>query len=112
MRVLGFSAAVAALLIMAMPVWAQAPAKVPSPQKAHADVASLFRFEPTGLSLLQPYRRGRIPVVLIHGLWSNPWSWASMVGELEADAALRDRYQLWTFGYSTGDPLPYSARLL
>src|SRR5262249_35283001 len=31
---------------------------------------------------------------------------------LEADAALRDRYQFWTFGYSTGDPLPYTAALL
>ena len=35
-----------------------------------------------------------------------------MFEDLEADAALRDRYQFWTFGYSTGDPLPYSARLL
>src|SRR5262249_12260520 len=25
---------------------------------------------------------------------------------------LRDRYQFWTFGYSTGDPFPYSAHLL
>ena len=51
-------------------------------------------------------------MVLIHGLWSNPWSWARMIEDLEADAALRDRYQFWTFGYSTGDPLPYSAALL
>ena len=65
-----------------------------------------------GLSLLRPYRRGQIPVVLIHGLLSNPWSWARMIEELEADAALRDRCQFWTFGYSTGDPLPYSATLL
>jgi pimeloyl-ACP methyl ester carboxylesterase len=35
-----------------------------------------------------------------------------MVEVLEADKALRDRYQFWTFGYSTGDPLPYSAVLL
>ncbi len=35
-----------------------------------------------------------------------------MIEELEADAALRDRYQSWTFGYSTGDPLPDSAALL
>ena len=83
-----------------------------TPPRADADVAALFRYEPTGLSLLRPYRRGRIPVVLIHGLWSNPWSWARMIKELEADAALRDRYQFWTFGYSTGDPLAYSATLL
>ena len=59
-----------------------------------------------------PTGGAEIPVVLIHGLWSNPWSWARMIEDLEADAALRDRYQFWTFGYSTGDPLPYSAALL
>ena len=32
--------------------------------------------------------------------------------DLEADPTLRDRYQFWTFGYSTGDPIPYSASLL
>ena len=84
----------------------------PSPPKQDADVAGLFCYEPTGLSLLQPYRRGRIPVVFIHGLWSNPCSWSPMVEALEADAALHDHYQFWTFGYSTGDPIPYSASLL
>ncbi len=113
-------ATVAATLIVAMSAWAQAPSRIEgsreapgrSPAKADADVAGLFRFEPTGLSLLRPYRRGKVPVVLIHGLWSNPWSWARMIEVLEADAALRNRYQFWTFGYSTGDPLPYSASLL
>jgi len=51
-------------------------------------------------------------VIFVHGLWANPWSWSRMIESLEADAALRDRYQLWTFGYSTGDPIPYSAALL
>jgi pimeloyl-ACP methyl ester carboxylesterase len=32
-----------------------------------------------------------------------------MVEALEADPSLRDRYQFWTFGYSTGDPIPFSA---
>ena len=108
------------MLIVATSAWAQAPSRVessrevpaPGPPKADADVAGLFRFEPTGLSILRPYRRGKIPVVLIHGLWSNPWSWARMIEGLEADASLRARYQFWTFGYSTGDPLPYSAALL
>ena len=84
----------------------------PPPATPDADVARLFRYEPTGLSLLRPYRRGRVPVVFVHGLWSSPWSWAPMVEALEADPALRDRYQFWTFGYSTGDPIPYSAWLL
>ena len=77
-----------------------------------ADVAGLLRYEPTGLSLLQPYRRGRAPVVFVHGLWSSPWSWSPMVEALEDDPVLRDRYQFWTFGYSTGDPILYSAWLL
>jgi pimeloyl-ACP methyl ester carboxylesterase len=109
-----------AVVIAATWAWAQVPSRVePSreaqgrtPPRAEADVVGLFRFEPTGLSLPRPYQRGKIPVVLIHGLWSNPWSWARMIEELEADAALRDRYQFWTFGYSTGDPLPYTATLL
>jgi pimeloyl-ACP methyl ester carboxylesterase len=35
-----------------------------------------------------------------------------MVEHLDSDVTLRDRFQFWTFGYSTGDPLPYSAVLL
>src|SRR4051812_37600712 len=74
-----------------------------------ADVAEPIRYEPRGLSLLRPYRRGRVPVIFVHGLWSGPWSWSPMVEALEADPALRDRYQFWTFGYATGDPIPFSA---
>lgn len=57
----------------------------------------------------RPYDRQRIPVVLIHGLWGNKRQWERMVRELEADAVLRDRYQFWTFGYATGEPVPFSA---
>jgi pimeloyl-ACP methyl ester carboxylesterase len=111
---------VIATLIAATSAWPQGPSGVgpsgvppgPPPTRLDEDVTGLCRYEPTGLSLLQPYRRGRIPVVFVHGLWSNPCSWAPMVEALEADAALRDRYQFWTFGYSTGDPIPYSASLL
>ncbi|MGP0064584.1 MAG: esterase/lipase family protein [Isosphaeraceae bacterium] len=119
MRVIGYWAAIVSF-IAATSAWAQAPSRVessreapgPATVKADADVAGLFRYEPTGLSLLRSYRRGKIPVVFIHGLWVTPLSWARMIESLEADTALRDRYQFWTFGYSTGDPLPYSAGLL
>ncbi len=73
--------------------------------KPHADFAEMLRYESTGISVLRPYARGKVPVVFIHGLWSNPWSWSQMIKSLEDDPALRDRYQFWTFGYSTGDPL-------
>jgi pimeloyl-ACP methyl ester carboxylesterase len=80
--------------------------------KPVAAVADLLRYEPTGLSLLRPYAHGKVPVVFIHGLWSKPWSWDRMIEALEADPSLAERYQFWAFGYSTGDPIPYSASLL
>jgi pimeloyl-ACP methyl ester carboxylesterase len=91
---------------------ASAPIGEPSPASPAPAVADLLRYEPTGLSLLRPYARGKVPVVFVHGLWSSPWSWHRMIGELEADPALGGRYQFWTFGYSTGDPIPRSAVLL
>ncbi len=119
MRVIGSSVAIV-VLIAATSACPQSPSggehsrKAPgrSSPRVNTDVASLFRFEPTGLSLLGPYGRGKTPVVFVHGLWASPWSWARMIESLEADAALRDRYQFWTFGYSTGDPIPHSAALL
>jgi pimeloyl-ACP methyl ester carboxylesterase len=75
-------------------------------------MSELMRYEPTGLSLMRPYARGKIPVVFVHGLWVNPWSWHRMIEALQGDPAIGGRYQFWTFGYSTGDPIPYSAHLL
>jgi pimeloyl-ACP methyl ester carboxylesterase len=71
----------------------------------------LVRYEPTGLSLLHPYERGKVPVVFVHGLWASPWSWHRMVEALRADPAIGGGYQFWTYGYSTGDPIPYSSQL-
>jgi pimeloyl-ACP methyl ester carboxylesterase len=71
-----------------------------------------LRFEPIGLSVLRPYQRGKIPVVLVHGLWGSPWQWASIVRGIETDPVLRERYQVWTYGYSTGDPIPHAASLM
>ena len=65
--------------------------------------------DPAGLSILRPYERGKIPVVLVHGLWGSERQWDRMVRDLEADEAIRGRYQFWTFGYATGDPIPFSA---
>ena len=70
------------------------------------------RFEGPGLSLVRPYVRGKIPVVLIHGLGSSPRSWTAMIEGLEADPILRENYQFWTFGYPTGEPVLYSASVL
>jgi pimeloyl-ACP methyl ester carboxylesterase len=65
-----------------------------------------------GLSSARPYVRGKIPVVLIHGLGAGPQSWARLIEGLEADPILRANYQFWTFGYPTGEPILYSALML
>jgi pimeloyl-ACP methyl ester carboxylesterase len=83
-----------------------------TPPGHSGSITELLRYEPTGLSLLSPYARGKIPVLFIHGLWSNPTSWHRMIATLESDPAIKEKYQFWTFGYSTGDPIPYSAHLL
>ncbi len=60
----------------------------------------------------RPYERGKVPVVLIHGLWGFPPLWDRMIEDLEADPAIRARYQFWTFRYASGDSIPFSAHLL
>ena len=60
------------------------------------------------LILSQPYVKGRIPVVFVHGTFSSPVTWAEMVNTLIADPDLRKNYQLWSYIYSSGNPLPVS----
>lgn len=59
--------------------------------------------------MLNPYRRGRIPVVFVHGTASSAARWAQMTNELNADPLLRERCQFWYFTYNTGNPVLYSA---
>jgi triacylglycerol esterase/lipase EstA (alpha/beta hydrolase family) len=64
------------------------------------------------LATRRPYERGKVPVILIHGLWGSPRNWDRMIEELEADPALRTKFQFWTFCYASGDSIPFSAHLL
>jgi pimeloyl-ACP methyl ester carboxylesterase len=66
----------------------------------------------TRLAALEPHRRGRMPVVLIHGTASSPFRWADMVNDLSEDRRIRENYEFWFFSYATGNPIPYSALLL
>jgi hypothetical protein len=65
-----------------------------------------------GLLMLEPYRPGRIPIVLVHGTASSPARWAEMLNEFQSDPIIRARYQFWFFMYTTGNPILYSASLL
>jgi len=64
---------------------------------------------PNGLYMSQPYQRGRIPVVFVHGTFSNPAWWAEMFNTLYADPVLRQRYQFWYFLYNSSAPVLVSA---
>jgi pimeloyl-ACP methyl ester carboxylesterase len=62
-----------------------------------------------GLHMLHPYERGKIPVVLIHGLGSSARAWGKVVNELRGDPSLRERFQFWIYMYPTGNPFALSA---
>jgi pimeloyl-ACP methyl ester carboxylesterase len=59
-----------------------------------------------------PRRRGRIPVVFVHGTASSFGRWSEMYNRLSADPRLRARYEFWFFSYDTGNPIGWSAMLL
>lgn len=61
------------------------------------------------LLMTEPYDPDRIPVVLVHGLFSHPRIWRDALNELRADPELRGKYQYWQFYYPTGWPVLYSA---
>jgi triacylglycerol esterase/lipase EstA (alpha/beta hydrolase family) len=61
---------------------------------------------------MQPYRPGKIPVVLVHGTFSSPARWAELANELNNDPAIASAYTIWTFTYNSGNPIAYSAGLL
>jgi pimeloyl-ACP methyl ester carboxylesterase len=69
----------------------------------------LFNNLPTQLVAVEPYRPGRIPVVLIHGTASSAGRWADLLNDLQNDPAIRERFQFWLFTYNTGNPMPISA---
>ncbi len=61
------------------------------------------------LMLLRPYERGKIPVVMVHGLMSSPLAWIPMINELLNDPVIREKYQFMLYMYPTGVPIPIAA---
>jgi len=62
-----------------------------------------------GAYAIDPYQPGKVPVVLVQGLWSSPRIWVPMLNALRADPALRGAYQFWVVLYPSGAPLPLAA---
>ena len=84
-----------------------------NPKLRHLDTIGLFRPRETralaGLYMMQPYDPDRIPVLMVHGLWSSPTTWMEMFNELQAVPEFRERYQFWFYLYPTGEPFWTSA---
>ncbi|MGD0898980.1 MAG: alpha/beta fold hydrolase [Thermoguttaceae bacterium] len=66
----------------------------------------------TGLYMVQPYEPGKIPVLLVHGLWSTPMTWMEMFNDLRSSPDIRRHYQFWFYLYPTAQPFWLSAAQL
>ncbi|MEN8159685.1 MAG: hypothetical protein ABFS41_06425 [Myxococcota bacterium] len=63
----------------------------------------------SGLEALRPYRKGRIPVVFVHGTASSAGRWANMSNDLIAGPNIRRRFAFWYFSYDSGQPIAFSS---
>ncbi len=68
--------------------------------------------EVQGLYLLEPYDPNKIPVLMIHGIWSNLVTWMEMFNDLRGTPEIRDHYQFWFYLYPTGQPFWITAAQL
>ncbi|MCA9126544.1 MAG: alpha/beta hydrolase [Planctomycetales bacterium] len=86
-----------------------------SPQFREKDQATLGLLDPQrtlkdrGVYMLEPFDPRRIPVVMVHGLWSSPVTWMPMFNDLRSFRELRENYQFWFYQYPTGQPFWNSA---
>jgi pimeloyl-ACP methyl ester carboxylesterase len=87
------------------------------PKVWESELAGFFDgsfFDRVGAHLvgLEPYRRGQIPIVFIHGTGSSAGRWANLINDLQADPVIRESFQFWSFSYATGNPTSFSAEQL
>lgn len=64
------------------------------------------------LIFLEPYQPDKIPLIFLHGLLSDPRTWAGVYNELRGCPDIIQRYQVWAFKYPTGQSFLYSASFL
>ena len=63
-----------------------------------------------GLYLLEDYDPNKRPIVMIHGLGSNPLTWARLSNEVWGNPDLRASFQVWHVVYRTEAPLLVARR--
>jgi pimeloyl-ACP methyl ester carboxylesterase len=97
----GVQGAVALILMLSLPAECQ--------PIAGGIVNRALRSRHAQIYTIDPYQPGKIPVLLIHGLWTSPRVWATMIGTLRSDPVLRARFQFWVASYPSDHPLPVAA---
>ncbi len=65
-----------------------------------------------GVYMLEPFDPNRIPVLMVHGLWSSPLTWMPMFNDLRSFQELRQNYQFWFYQYPSGQPFWISSTQL
>ena len=65
--------------------------------------------EKSGLRMIEPYQPGKVPLVFVHGLLSDRFTWADLVNDLRTVPGLNEHYQIWSFQYPTGQAFIRSA---
>jgi hypothetical protein len=85
----------------------------PSLDDTHLSTLGFFKPEKAeslqGLYMLEPFQADKIPVVMVHGLWSSPVTWMEMFNDLRSDPQIREHYQFWFYLYPSGQPFWFSA---
>jgi pimeloyl-ACP methyl ester carboxylesterase len=66
----------------------------------------------SGLFFTEPFDANRIPVIMVHGIASDPHIWQNVMNEVLDDPVLRRSFQLWYFKYPSGLPMPTAAQHL
>lgn len=49
-----------------------------------------------------PHQAGKIPIVFVHGLISDPLTYLDLANEIRGDEVLGQRFEIWVFRYPTG----------
>ena len=62
-----------------------------------------------GLYMLEPFQPDKVPVLMVHGLWSSPVTWMEMFNDLRSDPQIREHFQFWFYLYPSGQPFYFSA---
>ena len=64
----------------------------------------------TGFYSLEPYDEGKIPLITVHGLFSNPLTWLDVHNELMGDPIIRKHFRIWHYLYPTNLPILENAK--